>query len=146
MILVIHIWISVWIIYILPSKQLRNIVQLCTTYPLLLVQSVIRCLDLLICSRMIFNVPSCLLSQCLEKDVNHLAWPPFLEPPHSTSSIWPLFPSQTGRTLSRFSFNSINEAWGQRDLTFRVGKNNRQGLDCHGNVLEVVQVALDSPW
>ena len=30
MILVIHIWISVWIIYISPSKQPRNIVQLCT--------------------------------------------------------------------------------------------------------------------
>ena len=31
MILVIHIWISVWIIwYISPSKQQRNIVQLCT--------------------------------------------------------------------------------------------------------------------
>ena len=42
-------------------------------YPLLLVQSVIRCLDLLICSRLILNVPSCPLSQCLEKDVNHLA-------------------------------------------------------------------------
>ena len=30
MILVIHIWISVRIIYISPSKQQRNIVQLCT--------------------------------------------------------------------------------------------------------------------
>ena len=33
MILVIHILISVWIIYISPSKQQRNIVQLCTTPP-----------------------------------------------------------------------------------------------------------------
>ena len=32
MILLIHIWISVWIIYISPSKQQRNIVQLCTNH------------------------------------------------------------------------------------------------------------------
>ena len=32
MILIIHIWISVWIIYISSPKQQRNIVQLCTIW------------------------------------------------------------------------------------------------------------------
>ena len=83
--------------------------------------------DLLICSSVIFNIV-CHRVSCHNVWRNmSITWPPFLEPPfseppHSTSLIWQLFLSQAGRTLSRFSLNSINEAWGQRDLTFRRAK------------------------
>ena len=61
------IWSAHWV------RITHLLISSLAAYPLLLVQSVIRCLDLLIWSRLILNVPSCPLSQCLEKDVNHLA-------------------------------------------------------------------------
>ena len=62
------IWSSDW-----RSPICSHPISCCISSALCPVTAVIRCLDLLISSRVIFNVPSCLLSQCLEKDVNHLA-------------------------------------------------------------------------